>query len=312
MCDQPRGCSNAPMTQLKHVTYANVTATLALALALGMGTSYAAEQVVKLPKNSVGAKQIKANAVGNSEMKDNAITSAEILDGSVTPADVTDGSVTSRRRRRQQPHRHRHRQRLGRAPTSPTARWSAPTSPTARSGTDVTDSSLTGTDVANGSLTSRTSAAGTIPRIFARVDLHEREPHSSPPPARVSRVTPRPDGTRFRRPQPSPQCDGQTAPVTASAVSNAGTQIVRRSLNFAGTTIQFALKDDAWAAIRSNSRRDRRSADPRPRAPRCTSASLSPPAGTARRPAPAGAGRRRAAGRAWRRCAGCASRRRPR
>src|SRR5664279_3162702 len=41
------------------LTYANVTATIALFLALG-GASYAATQ---LPKNSVGAKQLKKGAV---------------------------------------------------------------------------------------------------------------------------------------------------------------------------------------------------------------------------------------------------------
>jgi hypothetical protein len=41
------------------LTYANVMATIAVFIALG-GASYAA---TKLPKNSVGSKQIKANAV---------------------------------------------------------------------------------------------------------------------------------------------------------------------------------------------------------------------------------------------------------
>jgi hypothetical protein len=44
---------------LRRLTYANVMATLALFVALG-GASYAA---FKLPKNSVGAKQLKAGAV---------------------------------------------------------------------------------------------------------------------------------------------------------------------------------------------------------------------------------------------------------
>lgn len=43
----------------KHLTYANVMATIAVFIALG-GVSYAA---VKLPKNSVGTKQIRKNAV---------------------------------------------------------------------------------------------------------------------------------------------------------------------------------------------------------------------------------------------------------
>src|SRR3954447_21204249 len=46
------------------ITYANVTATLALIVALG-GTSYAA---FKLPKNSVGPAQIKRGAVHSTDI----------------------------------------------------------------------------------------------------------------------------------------------------------------------------------------------------------------------------------------------------
>src|SRR5689334_19857532 len=51
------------------LTYANVTATLALFIALG-GTSYAA---LKLPRNSVGPAQIKTGAVSSSELRDRGI-----------------------------------------------------------------------------------------------------------------------------------------------------------------------------------------------------------------------------------------------
>ena len=46
--------------------FANVTATIALIVSLG-GTSYAA---IKLPKDSVGANQIRADAVSSSKVKD--------------------------------------------------------------------------------------------------------------------------------------------------------------------------------------------------------------------------------------------------
>ncbi len=69
-----------PTPRRARVTYANVTATLALVVALG-GTSYAA---VALPRNSVGAPQLKSNAV----------TSAKIRPGNVAPADL---SLASRR-----------------------------------------------------------------------------------------------------------------------------------------------------------------------------------------------------------------------
>ena len=52
------------------MTYANVVATLALFIALG-GASYAA---LKLPKNSVGPRQIKNNAVTTAKTKIEAVT----------------------------------------------------------------------------------------------------------------------------------------------------------------------------------------------------------------------------------------------
>ncbi len=54
---------------LDKLTYANVTATLALFIALG-GTSYAA---LKLPSNSVRATHITASAVRSSEIKDRSV-----------------------------------------------------------------------------------------------------------------------------------------------------------------------------------------------------------------------------------------------
>ena len=51
------------------LTYANVMSTLAIFLVLG-GGAYAA---VSLPKNSVGAKQIKRDAVSSSKVKDRSL-----------------------------------------------------------------------------------------------------------------------------------------------------------------------------------------------------------------------------------------------
>ena len=56
------------------LTYANVTATLALFVALS-GGAYAA---TALPANSVGAKQLKKSAVGTADIQNNAITGAKI------------------------------------------------------------------------------------------------------------------------------------------------------------------------------------------------------------------------------------------
>jgi hypothetical protein len=49
--------------------YANVTATMALIVSLG-GTSYSA---IKLPKDSVGANQLRADAVSSSKVKDGSL-----------------------------------------------------------------------------------------------------------------------------------------------------------------------------------------------------------------------------------------------
>jgi hypothetical protein len=61
------------------LTYANVIATLALFIALG-GSSYAA---LKLPKNSVKAKQIAAGAVTSSEVKNGSLKSGDFNSASL-------------------------------------------------------------------------------------------------------------------------------------------------------------------------------------------------------------------------------------
>jgi hypothetical protein len=56
------------------LTYANVTATLALFVALS-GGAYAA---TALPANSVGSKQLKKSAVETADIKNNAITGTKL------------------------------------------------------------------------------------------------------------------------------------------------------------------------------------------------------------------------------------------
>jgi hypothetical protein len=67
----------------RHLTYANVMATLALFIALG-GSSYAA---VRLSANSVGSRQIKRDAVKESEIAKSAVESAEVRNGSLRSVD---------------------------------------------------------------------------------------------------------------------------------------------------------------------------------------------------------------------------------
>ena len=56
------------------LTYANVTATLALFIALG-GTTYAA---AKLPRNSVGSAQLRAKSVTSSKIRDRSVALRDI------------------------------------------------------------------------------------------------------------------------------------------------------------------------------------------------------------------------------------------
>jgi hypothetical protein len=66
------------------LTYANVMATIAVFIALG-GASYAA---LKLPKNSVGSKQIKKNAVTTVKVKNEAVTAAKVKKGTLTGTQI--------------------------------------------------------------------------------------------------------------------------------------------------------------------------------------------------------------------------------
>lgn len=71
------------------LTYANVTATLALFIALG-GVSWAA---TKLPRNSVGSKQIKRSAVASSEVKNGSLTGADLKRGTLTGKSIDENSL---------------------------------------------------------------------------------------------------------------------------------------------------------------------------------------------------------------------------
>jgi len=70
---------------MRHLTYANVIATLALFLALGGGAVWAANRVGagKLRPNSVTAGKIKRSAVTTAKIRDNAVTAAKIRAGAV-------------------------------------------------------------------------------------------------------------------------------------------------------------------------------------------------------------------------------------
>jgi hypothetical protein len=66
------------------LTFANVMSVIAVFIALG-GASYAA---FKLPKNSVGTKQLKNNAVTLKKIKKNAVNGAKVKANSLTGKDI--------------------------------------------------------------------------------------------------------------------------------------------------------------------------------------------------------------------------------
>jgi hypothetical protein len=61
------------------LSYANVMATVAVFLALG-GGAYAA---LRVPKNSVGSRQLRKNAVNSSKVKDGTLTGNDFKKGSI-------------------------------------------------------------------------------------------------------------------------------------------------------------------------------------------------------------------------------------
>src|SRR4051794_20021182 len=67
------------------LSYANVTATLALFVALG-GTGYAA---FSLPRDSVGSRELRRGSVGRSELKNGAVESSTVRDGTLTVRDFS-------------------------------------------------------------------------------------------------------------------------------------------------------------------------------------------------------------------------------
>jgi hypothetical protein len=74
------------------ITYANITATLALLLAIGTGSAYAAGQLA--PK-SVGAKQLRPGAVTAQKLRKHAVTGPKIEAGVVNQGKIAAGAVVT-------------------------------------------------------------------------------------------------------------------------------------------------------------------------------------------------------------------------
>lgn len=75
----------------KHVTTANLIASLALFVALS-GVGYAA---AKLPAKSVGAKQIKSSAVTSAKIKNRTVTASDVKPNTLTGTQINEEALAS-------------------------------------------------------------------------------------------------------------------------------------------------------------------------------------------------------------------------
>ena len=77
------------------LSYANVTATLALVLAVGGGSAYAAAQIGRddIAYHAVSGSKIAFNAVTGSKVRNSALTGRDLRDSTITTSDVRNGSL---------------------------------------------------------------------------------------------------------------------------------------------------------------------------------------------------------------------------
>lgn len=80
----------------KRLTYANVTATIAVFLALGGATAIAANQ---LPRNSVGPRQLQPNAVRTGFLARNAVRTGKIAFEAVRAGKIAKNAIVTNRLR---------------------------------------------------------------------------------------------------------------------------------------------------------------------------------------------------------------------
>ncbi|HEX9966850.1 MAG TPA: hypothetical protein VGB06_02775 [Solirubrobacterales bacterium] len=78
------------MNERKRLTYANVTATIALFLAVGGASAFAVGQ---LPSKSVGAKQLRPGAVTADKLRKHAVTAPKIMGGAVKTGKIANFAV---------------------------------------------------------------------------------------------------------------------------------------------------------------------------------------------------------------------------
>jgi hypothetical protein len=230
----------------RHLTYANVMSSLAVFLILGGATAFAAVQ-------KIGANEIKANSIKTGKIVKEAVTAGKIKNGAVSETKLADGAVTTNKL-------------ADNAVTTPkiakdavTAEKLAKNAVTtekiandAVTGDKVKESTLgqvpSAVNAVNSAALGGIGAAGYARRLFARVNYTNASPTfiaASPGVVSVSE-------TLLGFPVITFSQSMDNCAIVGNASSGAGTQIFRRSTGSSGASVQFALKDDAGAAIRSN------------------------------------------------------------
>ncbi len=210
---------------------AMVVALIALFVSIG-GVGYAASKI--------GTDDIKNKAVTKPKIDKQAVTSNRIADLTVKTKKLADGAVNT--------------DKLGGQSVT-----TDKIADSAVNGDKVLDNSLTGSEIDEstlGTVPSATNAeqlggiaaSGYAERIFARVQYNDATPSiiaSSPGISGNGE-----GGLGFPRILFPRSLDG--CAVVASASSNTGTQIVRRSTTVTGGQVQFAIKDQDGSPVRAN------------------------------------------------------------
>jgi hypothetical protein len=219
--------------------------TLAVFLILGGATAFAASKKIgadeikanaiktgKIVKEAVTEGKIKAGAVTNTKLADGAVTNPKLADGAVTNPKLADGAVTTSK-------------------LADNAVTTGKIANDAVTGDKVKESTLgqvpSAANASNSAALGGIAAADYAQRMFARVSYTTATESLIAASPGIAVTTE--GGLGFPRltfPRSMDACA-----IVGVADSGAGTQIFRRS-NGSGGTVQFALKDENGAAVRSD------------------------------------------------------------
>jgi NADH dehydrogenase/NADH:ubiquinone oxidoreductase subunit G len=213
--------------------------SIAVFMILGGATAFAAVQ-------KIGANEIKANSIKTGKIVKEAVTAGKIKNAAVTEGKIADGVVTTNKL-------------ADSAVTAPKIAKDAVTTEKilndAVTGDKVKESTLSQVpNAANAVNATNAAALGGLPaseysqRMFARVNYTTATESLAAASPGISATTETLLGfPRLIFPRSVDNCA-----IIGNASSNAGTQVFRRSEGSSGAVVQFALKDDAGAAVRAN------------------------------------------------------------